>query len=90
LALREPAQASPNRSVGLLDDTLDLLARAGRGLSAVVPTEQVFEIASKSRPGEVNTVTVANGVARCSYTGFAYRGTCSHVKSIVVQISVPD
>jgi hypothetical protein len=70
----------------LLQDTLDLLVRSGRGLSAVVPTEQVFEVASKSRPVEVNTVTMADRAALCSCTGFEHRGNCSHMKDVVASL----
>jgi SWI/SNF-related matrix-associated actin-dependent regulator of chromatin subfamily A-like protein 1 len=87
LARSEPARPPIERSVGLLDDTLDLLARARRGLGATGPTEREFHIPSKSRPGEVNVVTVAVGVARCTCTGFAYRGTCSHAKSVAKQLA---
>ena len=52
----DPATVEPGRSVGLLDETLDLLAR--RGLGAVDgPRERVVRIASKSKPGEFNEVT---------------------------------
>jgi hypothetical protein len=47
----------------------------------------VFEVPSKSRPGEVNTVTVVQRVARCTRTGIEYRGTCSHVKSVVDRLA---
>jgi hypothetical protein len=56
------ATVEPGRSVGLLDETLDLLARARRGLGAVDgPRERVVRIASK--PGEFNEVTALDGVA---------------------------
>ena len=87
LALSDPARPSPERSVGLLEDALDLLARSRRGLGATGPSEQEFRIPSKSRPGEANVVTVAAGVARCRCTGFAYRGTCSHAKSVAAQLT---
>ena len=87
LALSEPARPSSMRSIGLLEDTLDLLARSRRGLGAVGPTEQEFRIPSKSRPGEVNVVTVAAGVACCTCTGFGYRGTCSHAKSVAAKLA---
>ncbi len=83
----DPARPSAERSVGLLDETLDLLARARRGLSAQGPAEQTFTFPSKSRPGDINSVTVSNGVARCTCTGFEYRGNCSHAKSVVAQMS---
>jgi SWI/SNF-related matrix-associated actin-dependent regulator of chromatin subfamily A-like protein 1 len=84
---RDPARPTPDRSVGLLDETLDLLARARRGLAAQGPSDEVFHVPSKSRPGDFNTVTVANGIARCTCSGFEYRGNCSHAKSIVAGLS---
>ena len=78
----------PGRSVGLLDETLDLLARARRGLGAVDgPRERVVRIASKSKPGEFNEVTVLDGVARCNCTGFEYRGNCSHAQQVAAQVA---
>ena len=87
-ARTDPATAEPGRSVGLLDETLDLLARARRGLGAVDgPRERVVRIASKSKPGEFNEVTVLDGVARCSCTGFQYRGNCSHAQQVAAQVA---
>jgi SWI/SNF-related matrix-associated actin-dependent regulator of chromatin subfamily A-like protein 1 len=83
----EPVQASTARSVGLLEETLDLLARARRGLGSVEgDKQQVFQLASKSRPGAFNTVTVTDGVARCTCEGFQYRGNCSHVRQIAARL----
>jgi hypothetical protein len=53
----------------------------------VGPEERVVEVPSKSRPGEVNRVTVVAGVARCGCTGFEYRGNCSHAKQVARQLS---
>ena len=84
----DPAAAGTERSVGLLDETLDLLARARRGLGAVDgPRERIVRIASKSKPGEFNEVTVLDGVARCSCTGFQYRGNCSHAQQVAAQVA---
>jgi SWI/SNF-related matrix-associated actin-dependent regulator 1 of chromatin subfamily A len=84
----DPAALEPARSVGLLDETLDLLARARRGLGAVDgPRERVVRIGSKSKPGEFNEVTVLDGVARCSCTGFLYRGNCSHAQQVAAQVA---
>ena len=85
---RDPAIAHTTRSVGLLDQTLDLLARARRGLGAVDgPRERVVRVASKSKPGEFNEVTVLDGVARCTCTGFQYRGNCSHAQQVAAQVA---
>ncbi len=83
----DPARPTTERSVGLLEETLDLLARAQRGLSAVDGASREYRVPSKSRPGEVNVVTVTNGVARCSCAGFAYRGSCSHVRQVVERLT---
>ena len=73
------AAAADGGSMGLLGDVLDLLARAGRGLGAI-SAEQVIEVPSRSRPGEVNIVRIVAGVATCSCKGFSYRGDCSHAR----------
>jgi SWI/SNF-related matrix-associated actin-dependent regulator 1 of chromatin subfamily A len=84
----EPASADSSRSVGLLDETLDLLARARRGLGAVdEPRERIVRVASKSKPGEFNEVTVLDGVARCACTGFQYRGNCSHAQRVAADLA---
>jgi hypothetical protein len=82
----EPARPSTERSVGLLEDTLALLARARRGLSAV-EADREFRVPSKSESGASYLVTVADGVARCECPGFTYRGNCSHAKGIVAQLA---
>ncbi len=78
------AAASDGGSMGLLGDMLDLMARAGRGLGAV-SDEQVIEFPSRSRPGEVNTVTIVGGIATCTCKGFEYRGDCSHAREAAKQ-----
>jgi SWI/SNF-related matrix-associated actin-dependent regulator 1 of chromatin subfamily A len=83
----DPARPSPRRSVGLLEETLDLLARARRGLAAQGPTTVEHRVASKSKPGEFYTVTVSSGVVRCDCPGFAYRGNCSHAREIAAHIA---
>jgi SWI/SNF-related matrix-associated actin-dependent regulator of chromatin subfamily A-like protein 1 len=86
-----PAAAHTGRSVGLVEETLDLLARARRGLGAIEgPQERVIRIASKSKPGEFNEVTIIDGVARCSCTGFAYRGNCSHAQRVAADLAASD
>jgi SWI/SNF-related matrix-associated actin-dependent regulator 1 of chromatin subfamily A len=86
-APRDPARAPTERSVGLLDETLDLLARARRGLGAVEATDQEFRIESHSRPGKYHTVRVSGGVARCDCEGFQYRGNCSHAREITRKVA---
>ncbi len=76
--------AADGGSMGLLGDVLDLLARAGRGLGAI-SAEQVIEVPSRSRPGEVNIVRIVAGVATCSCKGFSYRGDCSHAREAAKQ-----
>jgi SWI/SNF-related matrix-associated actin-dependent regulator 1 of chromatin subfamily A len=83
----DPARPSARRSVGLLEETLDLLARARRGLAAQGPTTEEHRVASKSKPGEFYTVTVSSGVVRCDCPGFAYRGNCSHSREIANRIT---
>jgi SWI/SNF-related matrix-associated actin-dependent regulator 1 of chromatin subfamily A len=78
------AAAADGGSMGLLGDVLDLLARAGRGLGAI-SAEQVIEVPSRSRPGEVNIVRISAGVATCSCKGFSYRGDCSHAREAARQ-----
>ena len=84
-AAPEPPAPTSQPSLGLLEETLDLLARARRGLSAV-EAEQVVRVPSGSRPGQFHTVTIANGVARCTCEGFAYRGNCSHTRGAVARL----
>ncbi len=83
----EPAGPETGRTIGLLEETLDLLARAQRGLAAAVPAEQVFKVPSSSKPGEYYTVSVSNGVATCTCPGFSYRGNCRHAREIVAKLT---
>ena len=84
----DPAQGATERSVGLLEETIDLLARMRRGLGSVDGSdERVFQVPSKSNPSSFNTVTVVQGVARCSCEGFAYRGNCSHAQQIASRLA---
>jgi SWI/SNF-related matrix-associated actin-dependent regulator 1 of chromatin subfamily A len=52
LARRDPARGTSARSGGLLEETLDLLVRAQRGLASASSGQRALRIASKSRPGE--------------------------------------
>jgi SWI/SNF-related matrix-associated actin-dependent regulator 1 of chromatin subfamily A len=83
----ESAEPATGRTVGLLEEMLDLLARAQRGLAAAAAAEQVFEVPSSSKPGEYYTVTVLNGVATCTCPGFTYRGNCRHTREIVARLT---
>jgi SWI/SNF-related matrix-associated actin-dependent regulator 1 of chromatin subfamily A len=80
----EPATG---RTVALLEEMLDLLARAQRGLAAAAAAEQVFEVPSSSKPGEYYTVTVVNGVATCTCPGFTYRGNCRLTRELVARLT---
>lgn len=86
-APRDPAPSASEQSVGLLEDTLALFARARRGLGAVEAADQAFRVPSHSRPDQVYTVRVAGGVARCDCTGFQYRGNCSHAREIARKVA---
>jgi hypothetical protein len=78
--------STADRSIGLLGETLDLLARMRRGLACLDGSEeQVIQVPSKSRPGTFNTVTVSRGVARCTCEGFAYRGNCAHARDVAAR-----
>lgn len=81
------AAASDSGSMGLLGSVLDLLARSERGLAALQPGEQVYTFASKSRPGEVNTVRIVAGVATCTCPGFGYRGNCTHTREATARVA---
>jgi hypothetical protein len=89
-APRDAAQVAPARSVGRLEETLDLLARARRGLAAATEAQQEFRIASKSRPGEYPTLTVTGGIARCDCEGFTYRGNYSHAKEVTRKLATGE
>ena len=83
----DPVLPTSARSVGLLDEALDLLARARRGLGSVQGAARTFQVPSKSKPGTFNVVTVTNGVPVCECSGFLYRGNCSHSRSIARELS---
>ncbi|GIW08693.1 MAG: hypothetical protein KatS3mg060_3498 [Dehalococcoidia bacterium] len=78
---------SDRGTVGVLGDVLELLAKARRGLASAGSGEQTFTFPSSSRPDHVHTVTVSDGVARCTCEGFAYRGTCKHTREVVSRLS---
>jgi hypothetical protein len=54
---------------------------------STVRANDSWRIASKSKPGEFNEVTVLDGVARCSCTGFQFRGNCSHAQQVAAQVA---
>jgi hypothetical protein len=80
---RQPGEAS----VGLLGDVLDLLVRAGRGLSALEPEDRVITVASNSDPGKTYEVLLSGGVATCTCPGSDYRGNCSHSRAVAAELS---
>ena len=79
----EPAQVAPRKTAGLLEETLQLIARAQRGVPSETSSDRkVFEIASKSEPGKVYRVEVVAGIPACTCSGFSYRGNCSHSREV--------
>lgn len=84
-----PVYAPPSGrdSVGVLSDVLALLMQQRRGLSSLAPAQEEFTFPSSSRPGEVHTVSVVRGVARCTCEGFQYRANCKHVREVVNKLS---
>lgn len=46
------------------------------------PASKEFTFTSSSRPDVVHTVTVTNGVARCTCEGFRARRTCRHINEV--------
>ncbi|HLH71926.1 MAG TPA: DEAD/DEAH box helicase, partial [Chloroflexota bacterium] len=84
---RDPAKSAPERSVGLLEETLTLLSRARHSFGLMEAAEQEFRIPSHSRPGKFHTVRLSGGVARCDCEGFLYRGNCSHVRAITQKVA---
>ena len=59
----EPAQVAPRKTAGLLEETLQLIARAQRGVPSETSSDRkVFEIASTSDPGKVYRVEVVAGI----------------------------
>jgi SNF2 family DNA or RNA helicase len=79
----EPATVPAGRSVGLLEEALDLLARARRGLGSIAHEQQEIRVPSKSKPGSFHTLRISGGVATCECRGFEYRGNCSHVREAI-------
>jgi hypothetical protein len=56
-----------------------------RALAAVLsgPPEKKYRIASRSKPGVYNELTVAaDGDVTCDCPGFSYRGMCSHAREL--------
>ena len=81
---RDPARPEPGRTMGLLEETLDLLARARSQSSLADPDAGVrtLQVPSRSHPGSFYTVTVAGGVVTCDCPGFSYRGNCAHARHV--------
>jgi len=56
-----------------------------RALAAVLsgPQEKKYRVASRSKPGVYNQLTVAgDGDVTCNCPGFSYRGMCSHAREL--------
>lgn len=83
----QSSQTSTERTVGLLEETLNLLARAQQGLAAAVPKVQEFQVPSSRNPNEFYTVTITDGAALCTCPGFTYRGNCRHIREVVARLS---
>jgi hypothetical protein len=63
---------------GLTEDALRALAAVLSG-----PQEKTNRVASRSKPGVYNQLTVAgDGDVRCDCPGFSYRGMCSHAREL--------
>ncbi len=79
-----PIPTSPPRpTMGLLEETLDLLAQSAAEQLAAHAGEDTFEFASSSKPGVVYTVRLTNGVAVCDCPGFTYKGNCKHSRDVI-------
>lgn len=78
----EPATPLESRpTMGLLDETLDLLEQFGLSTAATMQSGvQRHEFTSSSKPGVVYVVEVINGVAVCNCPGFTYGGNCKHAR----------
>jgi SWI/SNF-related matrix-associated actin-dependent regulator of chromatin subfamily A-like protein 1 len=77
--------ANANSTMGLLEETLDLLARSTIASPLADPDadERRITVPSRSQPGRVYTVTIAGGVVRCDCPGFSYRGNCVHAREAI-------
>jgi SNF2 family DNA or RNA helicase len=84
------SRAAANATMGLLEETLDLLARTTIASPLADPDagEQRFTVESRSHPGQFYTVTVAGGVVRCDCPGFSYRGNCAHARQAIDEIDL--
>jgi SWI/SNF-related matrix-associated actin-dependent regulator of chromatin subfamily A-like protein 1 len=80
-----PARGEANVTMGLLEETLDLLARTTIASPLADPDagERRITVPSRSRPGQSYTVVIAGGVVRCDCPGFAYRGNCVHAREAI-------
>jgi SWI/SNF-related matrix-associated actin-dependent regulator 1 of chromatin subfamily A len=75
----EPASA-PRPTMGLLQETLELLARLRDDQLSQHTGEAVFTFPSSRDPSVIYTATVTNGVATCDCKGFTYGGNCKHAR----------
>ncbi|MCA1844126.1 MAG: hypothetical protein LC792_13270 [Actinobacteria bacterium] len=80
-----PTRASPPTTMGLLEETLDLLARTTIASPLADPDagERRITVPSRSQPGRTYTVVIAGGVVRCDCPGFSYRGNCTHAREAI-------
>ena len=90
LALEGPAPgvhtdptSPPRPTMGLLEQTLDLLAQSAAEELAAHEGEDTFEFESSSKPGVMYTVRLTNGVAVCDCPGFTYKGNCKHSREVI-------
>ena len=82
----EPAVAAAEHrpTMGLLEETLNLLEQFGQTASASLQSGvERHEFTSASKPGVVYTVELINGVAVCDCPGFTYGGNCKHARQVL-------
>jgi SWI/SNF-related matrix-associated actin-dependent regulator 1 of chromatin subfamily A len=79
-----PTTTSTRDTVGLLEETLQLLAHFSvESADSIQQGVQVHTFPSSSSPGTTYTVEVVNGVAQCTCPGFEYRGNCKHARQVL-------